>query len=46
VDAQDFKIVDASVNVNLMLIELIIYGFDPIEEIEVVTSFKLELLPF
>ena len=36
-------------NVNLMLIELIIYGFDPIEEIElknVMTSFKLELLPF
>ena len=31
-------------NVNLMLIELIIYGFDPIEEIElknVMTSFKL-----
>ena len=28
-------------NVNLMLIELIIYGFDPIEEIEEMTSFKL-----
>ena len=32
-------------NVNLMLIELLIYGFDPIEEIEIMTSFKQELLP-
>ena len=31
-------------NVNLMLIELIIYGFDPIEEIELQTSFELEYL--
>ena len=28
-------------NVNLMLIELIIYDFAPIEEIEEMTSFKL-----